>query len=116
MKIQAQFQADPDFALDEALLSRGRERGYLTYDEVSAAPAEAAADPQEAPAEVDKPVEHAPPVAEAGTPIRVPAAGVVGESMVALELTTVLLEQFGGDSMDQLREALEAHRRRLGEV
>jgi len=46
----------------------------------------------------------------------VPAAGVVGESMVALELTTVLLEQFGGDSMDQLREALEAHRRRLTEV
>ena len=43
----------------------------------------------------------------------VPAAGVVGESMIALELTTVLLEQFGGDSMDQLREALEAHRRRL---
>lgn len=46
----------------------------------------------------------------------VPAAGVVGESMVALELATVLLEQFGGDSMDQLGEALEAHRRRLREV
>jgi chorismate synthase len=46
----------------------------------------------------------------------VPAAGVVGEAMVALELTSVLLEQFGGDSMDALHEALEAHRRRLREV
>lgn len=46
----------------------------------------------------------------------VPAAGVVGESMVALELAAVLLEQFGGDSMEALVGALEAHRRRLREV
>lgn len=43
----------------------------------------------------------------------VPAAGVVGEAMVALELTACLLEQFGGDSMQQLEDALAAHRRRL---
>lgn len=43
----------------------------------------------------------------------VPAAGVVGEAMIALELTAVLLEQFASDSMPQLRDALEAHRDRL---
>jgi len=46
----------------------------------------------------------------------VPAASVVGEAMVALELTSVFLEQLGGDSMDQLRDALEAYRTRLERV
>jgi len=46
----------------------------------------------------------------------VPAAGVVGEAMIALELCTVVLAQFGGDSLDQLRENVEAFRRRASEV
>jgi chorismate synthase len=47
----------------------------------------------------------------------VPAAGVVGEAMVAIVLADALLEKFGSDSLEELREALERHRdycRRLG--
>lgn len=46
----------------------------------------------------------------------VPAASVVGEAMVALELTAAFLAKFAGDSMDQVREAFDAHRRRLLEL
>ncbi len=41
----------------------------------------------------------------------VPAAGVVGEAMVALVLADALLEKFGGDSLGELLEHLEATRR-----
>jgi chorismate synthase len=40
----------------------------------------------------------------------VPAAGVVGEAMVALVLADALLEKFGGDSLQELRESLARHR------
>ena len=36
----------------------------------------------------------------------VPAAGVIGEAMVALVLAEAFLEKFGGDSMDELRRNL----------
>jgi chorismate synthase len=39
----------------------------------------------------------------------VPAAGVVGEAMVALVLAAALLEKFGGDSMNELRQNVEAY-------
>jgi chorismate synthase len=39
----------------------------------------------------------------------VPAAGVVGEAMVALVLAGVLLEKFGGDSMGELRRNVESY-------
>ena len=39
----------------------------------------------------------------------VPAAGVVGEAMVALVLADALLEKFGGDSLEELRESLARH-------
>lgn len=42
-----------------------------------------------------------------------PAAGVVGEAMVCLVLADALLEKFGGDSVNQLRGAVEAYRREL---
>ncbi|HAG97311.1 MAG TPA: chorismate synthase, partial [Ktedonobacter sp.] len=32
----------------------------------------------------------------------VPAAGVVGEAMMAIVLTEAFLEKFGGDSLDEL--------------
>jgi chorismate synthase len=38
----------------------------------------------------------------------VPAAGVVGEAMVALVLAGAVLEKFGGDSMTELRRNLES--------
>jgi chorismate synthase len=41
----------------------------------------------------------------------VPAAGVIGEAMAAFVLADAMLEKFGGDSLDQMREAYEAHRR-----
>ena len=36
----------------------------------------------------------------------VPAAGVIGEALLALVLGDALLEKFGGDSMDELLERL----------
>jgi len=44
----------------------------------------------------------------------VPAAGVVGEAMVALVLADACREKFGGDHIDDMRGALEAYRRRIG--
>jgi chorismate synthase len=41
----------------------------------------------------------------------VPAAGVVGEAMVAWVLADALVEKFGGDSLTELMEHLEATRR-----
>ncbi|HYM50582.1 MAG TPA: chorismate synthase [Candidatus Limnocylindrales bacterium] len=43
----------------------------------------------------------------------VPAAGVIGEAMVALTLARVLLEKFGGDSMRELQRNLRAYQRSL---
>ncbi len=44
----------------------------------------------------------------------VPAAGVVGEAMVALVLAAAYREKFGGDHIDDVRDALAAYRRRIG--
>lgn len=40
----------------------------------------------------------------------VPACSVVGEAMVALTLVEAFLEKYGGDSMEQVRAAVEHHR------
>ena len=45
----------------------------------------------------------------------VPAAGVVGEAMVAWVLADALLEKFGGDSLTELLDHLEATRARWRE-
>ena len=44
----------------------------------------------------------------------VPAAGVVGEAMVALVLADAYRQKFGGDHIDDARQALEAYRERIG--
>ena len=44
----------------------------------------------------------------------VPAAGVVGEAMVALVLGSAYREKFGGDHIDDARAALDAYRERIG--
>jgi chorismate synthase len=44
----------------------------------------------------------------------VPAAGVVGEAMVALVLARCYREKFGGDHIDDVRAALDAYRERIG--
>jgi chorismate synthase len=41
----------------------------------------------------------------------VPAAGVIGEAMVAFVLADTMVEKFGGDSLDAMRAAYEAHLR-----
>ncbi len=46
----------------------------------------------------------------------VPAAGVVGEAMIALVLAGALLEKFGGDSLGETRERVEAHRQRTRDL
>jgi chorismate synthase len=45
----------------------------------------------------------------------VPAAGVIGESMVALVLANALLEKFGGDSMDETKRNFEGYLQQLRE-
>jgi len=44
----------------------------------------------------------------------VPAAGVVGEAMVAAVLARAYREKFGGDHIDDMLEAVEAYRQRIG--
>jgi len=39
----------------------------------------------------------------------VPAAGVIGEAMAAFVLADAMVEKFGGDSLDQMRIAYDAH-------
>lgn len=43
----------------------------------------------------------------------VPAAGVIGEAMVALTLTAAMREKFGGDSLEEMRRNYEGYRRQL---
>jgi chorismate synthase len=45
----------------------------------------------------------------------VPAAGVVGEAMVALILAGCVLEKFGGDSMTELLRNYKGYCRQLQE-
>jgi chorismate synthase len=44
----------------------------------------------------------------------VPAAGVVGEAMVAFVLADAYRRKFGGDHIDDVRRALEAYQERIG--
>lgn len=46
----------------------------------------------------------------------VPAAGVVGEAMLAIVLATAAREKFGGDHIDDVRTALDAYCSRIGWV
>lgn len=43
-----------------------------------------------------------------------PAAGVVGEAMVALVLAEAVLEKFGGDSIRELKRNVESYREQIG--
>ena len=45
----------------------------------------------------------------------VPAAGVAGEAMVALELAGALLEKFGGDSLGETRRNFDGYQKQLDE-
>ena len=44
----------------------------------------------------------------------VPAAGVVGEAMLALVLARACREKFGGDAMEDVFAAVEAYKARIG--
>ena len=44
----------------------------------------------------------------------VPAAGVVGEAMVAFVLAGAYRQKFGGDHIDDVREALDRYTERIG--
>jgi chorismate synthase len=45
----------------------------------------------------------------------VPAAGVIGEAMVALELAGAFLEKFGGDSLEETRRNFDGYQKQLAE-
>src|SRR6202012_2999195 len=59
---------------------------------------------------------HAPAAAlrERTDSCTVPAAGVVGEAMVAFVLADAYRRKFGGDHIDDVRAALDASRARIG--
>ncbi len=44
----------------------------------------------------------------------VPAAGVVGEAMVAIVLAQAMLEKFGGDRLEETRRNFDAYVQTLG--
>jgi len=44
----------------------------------------------------------------------VPAAGVVGEAMVAIVLAQALLEKFGGDRLEETRRNFDAYVKTIG--
>jgi chorismate synthase len=44
----------------------------------------------------------------------VPAAGVVGEAMIAFVLADAYREKFGGDHIDDVREAVDRYCERIG--
>ena len=44
----------------------------------------------------------------------VPAAGIVGEAMVAIELAKAMLEKFGGDNLEDMRSNFESYLERIG--
>ena len=44
----------------------------------------------------------------------VPAAGVVGEAMLAIVLADAYREKFGGDHIDDVKAALAAYEARIG--
>ena len=43
----------------------------------------------------------------------VPAAGVIGEAMVAIVLAQAFLEKFGGDSLEETRRNFEGYREQV---
>jgi chorismate synthase len=45
----------------------------------------------------------------------VPAAGVIGEAMVAITLARVMREKFGGDSMREMRRNFESYQKQISE-
>ena len=55
----------------------------------------------------------APALKERSDVCAVPAAAVVGEAMLAIEIARALLEKFGGDSMADLKESFLVYKRRL---
>ena len=44
----------------------------------------------------------------------VPAAGVVGEAMLAYVMADAYRRKFGGDHIDDVREAVDRYRERIG--
>jgi chorismate synthase len=58
--------------------------------------------------------EAASAVRERSDVTAVPAAGVVGEAMVAIVLVDAMREKFGGDSLAEMRSNFDAYLDRLG--
>jgi chorismate synthase len=58
--------------------------------------------------------EPAPALRERTDSCTVPAAGVVGEAMVAFVLADAYRRKFGGDHLDDLRAAVRAYEERIG--
>jgi chorismate synthase len=53
--------------------------------------------------------DRADAVRERSDVVALPAAGVVGEAMLAIVLADAMLEKFGGDSMSEMRRNYDAY-------
>ena len=53
--------------------------------------------------------EPAPAITQRSDVCAVPAAGVVGEAMVAFVLARAILEKFGGDSVEETRRNYDSY-------
>jgi chorismate synthase len=53
--------------------------------------------------------QRADAVRERSDVVALPAAGVVGEAMVAIVLADAMLEKFGGDSMTEMRRNFDTY-------
>ncbi len=60
--------------------------------------------------------EEAAAVRERSDVTAVPAAGVVGEAMVALVLADAMREKFGGDSLQEMRANYDAYLERTAQL
>ncbi len=59
--------------------------------------------------------EDAEAIRERSDVCAVPAAGIVGEAMVAIVLADAMLEKFGGDSLAEMRDHYDAYLERINE-
>ena len=57
--------------------------------------------------------EDSPAAFERSDVTAVPAAGVIGEAMLAIVLANSFREKFGGDSVDEMRSNFEGYQRML---
>ena len=84
-------------------LEGGMNNGDMLIVRATMSPTSTAIKPPQAAQEVKAPVEHSDVCA-------LPAASIVGEAVVAIELVAAILDKFGGDSLSELKRNVAGYR------